>query len=194
MNFPVPSNPALAQDVDIYAAVYEFVRQYAVPLIPPANIYRGWQNYSALPPSSNEYAIISIISNTRRGTTVEEYNAPDPETDGTLSLHELVQCRVQIDCYSDDDNHARQRAQALETIARSTVGPAFFKQHNIGCNHASDVRSMSHVDGSKQYVKRCMTELYLTYWASVGLSLPWFDSVDANIKNVDVYHPPVKKE
>lgn len=190
MSFPIPATPELINDPDIYAAVYEFVRQYTVPAIPPDNIYRGWQNYFALPPASNEFAIISLISQERRGTTVEDYDAPAPDADGTLGLHELVLCRMQVDCYSDDDNAARQRAQSLETIARSSAGPSFFGQYKIGCNYASNPQAITEIDGSQQYVKRWMVELHLSYTSSIGLTLPGFDNVTVNIENVDVHHPP----
>lgn len=192
-NFPMPANPKLTDDTDIYAAVYDFIATYALPALDKQNIIRGWQNTSHLPAECNEYAVMSIISHARRGTTVETFNADNipVDSDGVLTSSELVLCRVQIDCCSDDGDTARRRAQMIEKVARSSVGVQFFRQYGIGCNFAADARDMTFINGANQYVKRWMTEIELSYVSSFSVELPWFDSVNIKrIENVDVHHEP----
>lgn len=190
MSFPLPSNPQLVAPADIYSAVHAFVKAYALPALPDDQIFRGWQNRGYLPSTNNEYAVITIIAHERKGTNVETFAATDANPAGVLTSAELVLCRVQVDCYSDNDDEARRRAQNLETAARSSIGPQFFNQYGMSCNFASNARDLSIVNGSKQFVKRWMVELNLSFTSAFSVDLPWFDAVDINIENVDVHHPP----
>lgn len=179
------------EEPDVYRAVFEFVRFAAQPALSEDAIYRGWQNRSALPALSEEYAVISVLGQYRRGSTIEEFSAPSADEDGAIELRELVEADVQIDFCSADDR-ARRRAQCIETAARSSAGCDFFKSYSIGCLYATDVRDMSFVGDSDQFVRRCMVTLRLSYITGVLVTQDWFSAVKPALKNVDVFFPPEK--
>lgn len=186
-----PSSPP-----DVYAAFYDFILAYGMPSIPPANIYRGWQNRSALPPDSNEYAVMSILGTTRRGTTVDDFdiqNVPDDEPEKYV-LRTMYEAIVQVDCCSDTDV-ARQRTYSLETAFRSFVGVSFFKAYGITAQYCSPIREMSSVDGSDQFVRRYSIDFHIEYWAGVDVGSAWFiDAKLERLENVDVHHPATEEE
>ena len=84
-----------------------------------------------------------------------------------------------------------QRAQAVETIARSSGGVQFFNQYNISCLYATDIRDLTATMDAEQYVWRFMTELHLSFWSTVEQGLPWFEATTLELKNVDVIFPPL---
>ena len=191
-------NAKALDEPDIYKAVYEFIEQYGVPAMADApetgRIFRGWANRAVLP-SDNEYAVMTILNHTRRGTTIESFDATDKawDEDGDNTAYELIECEVQIDFCSDaSSGNARRRAQAIETVARSSIGPAFFADYNIGCLYATAARDLSFVGDASQYVSRWMTTLRLTYVTAVSAELPWFDRVNVWLENVDVDHKPTE--
>lgn len=176
---------------DVYAAMYDLARAFGLPDLLPSNIVRGWQNRNVLPPETNEYAVITVMQAQRRGTNVTHF-AFDPTTqnDGTLTTAELVQCAVQFDFCADNDT-ARQRAQSLELVSRSPLAADFLAPHGIAPLYAEDVRDLSFVDGSDQFVQRFTVTLHVSFWASMAASVGWFDHVNLYVENVDVHHPPV---
>ena len=188
----VPAGPDATPD--IYGAVYDFVERWAYPGLESPCIFRDASNDAARPAGSNEFAIISVLGSTRRGTTIERFNntnAPD-ENPEQIQLRTLYDCLVQIDLYSDDDE-ARRRAHTLETMARTSVGVNFFKKpYGIGCNYADDVRELSCTDESRRMVHRYMVTLHLTYWGGVDIGSAWFKDATLNrVEDVDAHHPPV---
>ena len=195
MTFPLPTNPTHVGVPPVYEAVGRFLLKYAVPAVPQANIIKGNQNRIALPKGSNEYIIMTVLNHFRHGTNVYEFDARQVplEADGTDITKELVEIEVQIDCYSDTDA-GRQRATAIEMMARSPYAVRFFKQFGMSCLYADDVRDLTNVTDSDQFVNRYMTVLHLTYWATIAQALPWFDAVNVDLKNVDVTFPPTEKE
>lgn len=190
--FPLPVSPSLQTPKDLYLATYEFLTLYALPDYPAGNIYRGYQNRAALPAGSNEYAIMQITGQYRRGTNVDSYSAEGmaQDEDGTLTTRELVECDMQLDFYSDSDS-ARLRAQTVETLARSGLASQFFTQSfDVGCLYAGDLRDLSGITDADQYVQRFSVTLRLCCWVGVNVKIPWFDAVAVGVKDVDVYYPP----
>lgn len=186
-------NPVTGNFPNIYAAVRDFIVEYALPHYDAVNVIRGWQNVKHLPSKTNEYAVISIISHQRRGTTVHLYDAKKarPGEDGRTVLKELVFVSVQVDCCSDIDDSARRRAQLLEMVARSSVGTRFFEPYGIGCNFATAPRDLTFINKADQYTKRWEIELSLSYTAGVTVEYPWFDTIDIKrVENVDEHHEP----
>lgn len=186
-------NPVAGDGPNIYGAVRDFIVAYALPNYDAVNVIRGWQNVKYLPSQTNEYAVISIISHLRRGTTVHYYDAKkaSPGEDGRTILKELVFVNVQVDCCSDIDDNARKRAQILEMVARSHVGTRFFKPYGIGCNYSTYPRDLTFIDKADQYTKRWEIELSLSYTAGVTVEYPWFDTINlVRVENVDAHHEP----
>lgn len=189
---PVYTAPETLEMPDIYAAVYDYVLAYALPAMPPENIYRGWQNRSALPPDTNEYAVISVISNVRHGTginTFEPQGVPDdqPERYKIATHYEVA---IQIDCCSDSD-FARQRAAMLSNFARSDIAAAFFRKYGLGVIDASDPSDITMTDESNQFVQRSMITLRLLYWVTGAIGTAWFNDFNlVGVKDVDAFFKP----
>lgn len=191
--FPQPANPANTTAADVYAAVFAFINAYGLPAMPasPATgrIFRGYTNRMVLPPD-NEYAVMTIVGQKRRGTNIETFDGSKAgeDEDGEATLFELILCDVQIDFYSPTEtgtDAARLRAQALETVGRSPWGAKFFRDHGISCLYCDDARDLSAVTDSAQYVSRWSVTLHLAYSASMTAELPWFDAVEIQkIKNI----------
>lgn len=197
--FPPPLNFKAVDEPDVYRAVCGFIETFGLPAMLPApktgRIFRGWSNRMSLP-HDNEYAVMSVISHSRRGTNVEHYDASQAaiDEDGILTTSELIFCDVQIDFCSDPHggrDYARRRAQAIETAARSSIAPQFFAGYGMSCLYATDARDLSFVGDAQQYVSRWMTVITLSFVTTVSADLPWFDAVRLKrLENVDVHHPP----
>lgn len=180
---------------DVYAALVLFVRAYALAgsdSLPDDNVYRGWENRAALPTGSNDFAVVTILSTTRRGTTVEDMpgtDAPDdqPETYRARTYYEVT---AQVDVCANTDV-ARQRAYSLETVFRSSIGTDFFSRYGITSQYCDSVREMVFVDESKQYVKRYSIDFHLAYWAGVDVDSAWLIDADIQrVEDVDAHHKP----
>ena len=195
MTFPVPINPEHVGVPDIYEAVGRFLLKYAVPAVSQGCIIKGFQNRIALPKGTNEYIIMTVLNHTRHGTNIYKFDASKAGTleDGDETTIELVEVEVQIDCYSDSDA-GRQRATAIEMMARSPYAVQHFREYGMSCLYADDVRDLTGITDADQFVYRHMTTLHLTYNATITMKLPWFDAVNVNLKNVDVVFPPTEKE
>lgn len=190
--FPTPENPVLSTWPDVITAVHGFLAKYAVPAIDADHIICGNFNRAALP-NTDELIIYTILRHERHGSNVETFDASavEPGQDGALQTAALNECVLQVDFFSRGDA-ARQRAQAVETIARSSSAVQFFRPRGISCLYASDIRDMTGTMDAEQYVWRFMTELHLSFWSVVSQGLPWFDAVDVDLKNVDVVCPPLE--
>ena len=187
-----PTTATLLDEAALYRAVYDFVRIFGYAGVENPDIYQGWQNRAALPPGSNEYAVISVLGNYRRGTNVRGFQARSDASETAedeWAVVELVECDVQVDFCSDSDK-ARRRAQAVETVARDPIGVDFFRNRGVGCLYATDVRDLSFIGDATQFVRRYMTTLRLSYWTGVSIPLDAITAVDLRIENVDVHHPP----
>lgn len=178
-------------EADVHKAVFKFIEQFARPALNSSAIYRAQQNRAVLPAMSEDYAVFAEIGQYRRGTTIETFGVDETSLDGKNTYRELIEIDFQIDFYSGDDETARRRAQCIETAARSTAGTDFFKPYGIGCLYASDVKDLTGITDSDQYVPRYMTTLRLDYWTGIEVSQDWFDSVVVDLKNVDVVFPPL---
>ena len=187
-----PENPAPLTEANIYEAVRQFVNAYALPAIPVEHIIQGWQNRMSLPAGTNDFAVMSIIFDVQQGTTVETFNADNPDKSvlGILTLTGLIELAVQVDICSETDI-ARQRAQRLAIATRSSIGAQFFNDRGMSALYAEDVRDLSYVGGEKQYVRRCMTVLRLSINEGLSVEIPYFDTVKTfRVENVDVHHKP----
>lgn len=186
---PVYTTPIALETPDIYVAVYDYVLAYALPALKPENIYRGWQNRAALPPDTNEYAVISIISNVRHGSSVEELEIKGVTDDEPelIKVGTYYEAAIQIDCCSDSD-YARQRAAMLSGFARSSVAVAFFKKYGLSVIDASDPTDITMTDESDQFVPRSMITLRLTYWSVSAIGMTWFNDFNlVGVKDVDAF-------
>lgn len=176
---------------NIRKAVYDFLCEYVSPAVDPGKILWGNQNNIALP-KDEDYIIFSLIQNIRHGTGFETWERYAPDQ---VTYSETVEGVVQIDCYANSHNgtdgmDAMLRAQCIETLARSVVAPAFFNRYGISCLFAEDARNNTLVGDSDLYEARWTVTLHLSYASRIVISEPYFNAVDARIKNVDVSFPP----
>lgn len=168
---------------DVMSAVHGFILAWAVPALPSDCIIRGWENRYALPAKSNDYAVYSMVGETRRGTNVSTIS------DDTLVKTKLVTGLVQVDFCSDTDA-ARLRASALELAARDEYGVNYFKEHGISALYADDPKDLSYVNGGEQYIKRFMVQLHLCWSVGLSAAAQSFNiATMSRVENVDVHHP-----
>lgn len=188
--FPLPINPVRVTWPDVIAAVQAFLNKYTGVQID--HVICGNYNRAALP-NTDEIVLYYPLRYERHGTNIETFDAAtvEPGQDGSLKNSTLVEVVFQVDCYSANGVNAMQRAQAVETIARSSGGVQFFNQYNISCLYATDIRDLTATMDAEQYVWRFMTELHLSFWTTVEQDLPWFEANSLELKNVDVVFPPL---
>ena len=189
--FPLPTNPVRVTWPDVIAAVQAFLNKYTGVQLD--HVICGNYNRAALP-NTDEIILYYPLRYERHGTNIETFDAAAVAQgqDGSLKNSTLVEVVFQVDCYSANGVNAMQRAQAVETIARSSGGVQFFNQYGISCLYATDIRDLTATMDAEQYVWRFMTELHLSFWSTVEQGLPWFEAVGVELKNVDVVCPPLE--
>ena len=172
---------------NLHTALYEFLTTYITPAIEPTQILAGDQQNMVLP-ENEDYIIFTIVSQMRHGTTSEDYD-PDGET---LSLHELNEVVVKVDCYADSTNstqddailRAQIRANNLNTLFRSSVAPDFFKRYGISALYADDAQNTTLVSDSQQYLHRWTVNLHLCFKSSVVVPQPGFTKMDVKMNSI----------
>lgn len=172
---------------NLHTALYEFLTTYITPAIESTQVLAGDQQNMVLP-ENEDYVIYTVSGLTRHGTTSEDYD-PDGET---LSLHELNEVVVKVDCYADSTNstqddailRAQIRANNLNTLFRSSVAPDFFKRYGISALYADDAQNTTLVSDSQQYLHRWTVNLHLCFKSSVVVSQPGFTKMDVKMNSI----------
>lgn len=172
---------------NLHTALYEFLTTYITPAIEPTQVLAGDQQNMVLP-ENEDYVIYTVSGLTRHGTTSEDY---DPEGE-TLSLHELNEVVVKVDCYADSTNstqddailRAQIRANNLNTLFRSSVAPDFFKRYGISALYADDAQNTTLVSDSQQYLHRWTVSLHLCFKSSVVVPQPGFTKMDVKMNSI----------
>ena len=172
---------------NLHSALYEFLTTYITPAIESTQVLAGDQQNMVLP-ENEDYVIYTVSSLTRHGTTSEDYD-PDGET---LSLHELNEVVVKVDCYADSTNSTRDdailraqiRANNLNTLFRSSVAPDFFKRYGISALYADDAQNTTLVSDSQQYLHRWTVNLHLCFKSSVVVPQPGSTEMGININSI----------
>ena len=172
---------------NLHSALYAFLCTYITPAIEPTQILAGDQQNMVLP-ENEDYVIYTVSGQIRHGTTSEDYD-PDGET---MSLHELNEVVVKVDCYADSTNstqddailRAQIRANNLNTLFRSSVAPDFFKRYGISALYADDAQNTTLVSDSQQYLHRWTVNLHLCFKSSVVVPQPGFTEMGININSI----------
>lgn len=172
---------------NLHTALYEFLTTYITPAIDSTQILAGDQQNMVLP-ENEDYVIYTVSGQIRHGTTSEDYD-PDGET---LSLHELNEVVVKVDCYADSTNstqddailRAQIRANNLNTLFRSSVAPDFFKNYGISALYADDAQNTTLVSDSQQYLHRWTVNLHLCFKSSVVVPQPGFTKMDVKMNSI----------
>ena len=173
-------------------AVYSFLETYLAPPVAPDHIIWGNQNNLTLPEDGDDFVIFYLMSNVRHGSGFEHWDkvGADEQT-----VSETLEGLVQIDCYCSGDNpsdaeNARLRAQTIETLARSTVAPSFFRKKGMGCLYSEDAKDTTTVGEGDLYQHRWTVTLHISYPSRVVISQDFFIAVDVNLHPVDVEYKP----
>ena len=172
---------------NLISALYEFLCTYITPEVDPSQVLTGDAQNMVLP-ENEDYIIFTVVSQMRHGTTSEDYD-PDGET---LSLHELNEVVVKVDCYADSTNstqddailRAQIRANNLNTLFRSSVAPDFFKRYGISALYADDAQNTTLVSDSQQYLHRWTVSLHLCFKSSVVVPQPGFTKMDVKMNSI----------
>ena len=106
---------------DILGAVNDFIlahcwRDPDLPALTQQQVVRGWQNVvSALPPDSQEYAVLTLLATQRHGTNVHKRRHAEGETGLIETISRLAEHMVQVDFCSaypqQGEEYARLRAR-----------------------------------------------------------------------------------
>jgi hypothetical protein len=140
-----------------------------------------------LPTGDDEFAVMTTITITRRGTNVNN------SANEVLSLLALYIADVQVDFWSADER-CLERALALEAFAISESGVVFALERGVSLiDCPGGVKDMSTVADADEYVRRATLTIQLEFWNAV-LSEEWSTPGPLRFKyleNVDEHHPPI---
>lgn len=180
------------EEDNAYLALRKFLWQFAQPtLVDIDHVLIGYNNMLSLPSDGNDFCIVTVLSENRRGQTMQSFA---PSAQNAIAYRTYYEQMVQVDCYSSDIYNARYRAEAYETIARTETGVDFFDGLGFDLLYADGLQDMTAVLDSNQYVSRWTLNLYLGLWKQVTIEQQYFDTATVDLKNVDVAFPPSKDE
>lgn len=183
---------------DPLGVVYQFVRDFAYqegessPLSED-QVIRGWQNSSFLPAGTTEFCVLTLRDGVRQGSNV--YRFTDDGDNMIMHVKKNIDLSVQIDFNSAepyiDPIVTRNRAEIVEQLINSYIGPAYFKQkdEDLSVLYAEDVKNLSGFDETKTFTARYMVMLHLSQRIDKHLPIDYFTSVRIKTENVDVHHP-----
>lgn len=183
---------------DVLGAVNDFILAYVknadVDALTQPQVVRGWQNVvSALPESAQEYAVLTLLASTRRGTNVHLYAHAEGDTGLVNTVSRMAEHMVQVDFCSafpqQTEEAARIRAELLEMLTRDRVAVEFFKGYGFSACWAEDVRPLPFTNEAEQWVARYAVTMHLSGWTSTDVPVDSFSAVDQYLENVDVHHP-----
>jgi hypothetical protein len=162
-----------------------------------ANVYRSWVTLVSLPKGSNEFAVMTTMTINRRGSNVYDYDYAGE----IMSMRALRVADVQVDFWSKDER-CFDRAEALEGLALSEEGSAFFRDHPLAKGFSvavvdcpGGIRDMSAVGDADQFVRRASMTIQIEFWSTVKLSeLGTPGPLQfKHFENVDASHPPIRR-
>lgn len=178
--------------VKLAEAVRNFILTFAYPKFEPNRngdymVFAANVNRMTLPPDTEDWATFQVLNQTRRGTNVEEMDET-PNSD-VYHIAKQVTSDVQIDFYSKDENTARLRAEGLELLCNGTHGTSFFEQYGISLCYADEVKNITGVGSTRQYIQRYSLTIKIVYYAMYNLTQEYATAVNVYTENVDVHHP-----
>lgn len=170
-----------------YNAVAAFIANYAAPPLDESMVLAGHTSNLTRPATGEDYAIVTPISEIMRGTPIEEY---EKKGDAVLGVRVYIEQLIQIDFFSANHFDAKARAESLLMILRSSHGADFFSDFAIDCLYGENLRNLSGVIDSAQYVSRWSFELRLGFWKQLEVKQSYFTKVKPVIKEVDTSFKP----
>ncbi|MBE1237493.1 hypothetical protein IHV25_07510 [Phaeovibrio sulfidiphilus] len=192
-----PSRPV----PDVYGAVHDFLTTFIVD--PPCGaVLRSRQNRVPLPGGHSDFVLMTVLSETRRGSNVHEMDPPSEAPSGgssgglseppsgPLQVRKLVVCDMRLEVHARNPERARQVASLIELWSNDPAGVAFFRPRGISVIGCSAPTDDSQADETRQYVCRFALVLRLEYWVHACLEVPFFDHVRLSVDPVDVRFSP----
>ena len=175
---------------DVFAAVRDYVATWALPVLDGTRIFRGWRHNTVLLEDGEDFAVITVLADNRRGTNLSDF-ASDPTTrdDGVVTRSKLVICDIQVEFYGDAER-SRQRACVLETLVRDEIAVQFFEKHDITPLYADQTREITPDEDMPHVRARYATTLHVSYWLHLSAQVSWFDNVNVHVlTEVDTHYP-----
>lgn len=189
--FPMPvTESSLNSSERVYKAIKDFEKVVLNPPVAEDSVFWGYANDLSLPDGSNEYVINTIVSHVEHGTPVTRYEWDDDLGRYVARVYKLEEMVLQVDCYSDDPESARMRAECLGAISRTSLGVDFFRQHGLSSLYADPPRNTTVVVDAEKYVHRWTVDVHLTYTHAMTLDAEGFTAAKVKVVNVDVEFSP----
>lgn len=186
--------------IDILEAVYKFILQHAhdekngIPVLSENQIVRAWQNYAALP-DTTEYVVITYANKIQHGKSqIEDYYDDDSGEFG-YRVYGTLEHVVQVDFSSQgpdvDPQLTAARAQIVQILCASPVAPNFFKKFDSKLNllYCDDIGPGPVFDESQNYQARYVLNLHISQIFSKIINLDYFTEINLKPENVDAHHP-----
>lgn len=178
-----PETAKVTSTERIYRAVKALELAVLDPPVEADRIFMGFGNDLALPADSNEYIVNTILQHVPHGTPAVHYALNEA---GEYEAHiiRLDDVFVQVDCYSDDPETARQRAQCLASILRTTPGADFFETFGLSGFYADPPQNTTVVLDADKYVQRYTVVLHIGFCHRMVLNSRAFEAVGVRVRPV----------
>lgn len=175
---------------DMFIAIRDYIVQWALPSLTADRIFRGWRHNDALPEDGADFAVITILTDKRRGTNVSSFTT-DAATrdDGTLTRSKLVICDILVEFYGRADA-SRHRASAVEMLLRDEIASRFFEGCGITPLYADETREVTPDEWREKIPARYATTLHVSYWIRLTAAADWFDNANVHLLvEADTHYP-----
>lgn len=182
---------------DVLSCVRRFVIDHCydkftdkLPQLRPEQVIRGRQAL-ANRLRENEYCVITVITQERKGTAIHDYEPNKNDNDGKLTLIQTVLSSVQIDFYNHSAkagyDPANERANIAASYANSTECAKIFHGYNplISCMYSDEPITFPEVDDSHQITQRTSITLHLCESKGHSLPMHFIDYCYTQSTNVD---------
>lgn len=184
-----PTSSELINEEQILKGVKAFIALCCSD-VQKKNIFLGNQNRISLPSNTNEYVVFTVLGHIEHGTPVTRYETTDEAV--TPYVSQLEEVLIQVDCYSDDAQKARYRAETIKSVSRTVLGTDFFNQYGFTSLYGEPVQNTTLTVDAEQYVQRYTTTIHINYTHKVKLNVDSFNAVNVDVIPVDSKFPPDK--
>lgn len=158
---------------EIYTGLRNFVMTFCTPPI-GENVFRGNRNRYSLPVKNN-FAIIWLANNMRRGTNIEDYQ------DFSVDIVSSRKILFQIDFYGDD---GPEQANSFDVMYYSNAGINFLADIGLYQHYIDGIVQTAVVDAGQQYLTVTKISGWLGY--TFGRNIPAQTAIELKINKSEV--------
>lgn len=162
---------------DVLGGMYDYIAKFSK--IQPDYIFIAAANNAVLPPSSNNFAIINLLSSIDYGTNGRTITTSDNDSD-VLTTTSLKKITVQVDVYGNTIHGAMADMELLRSLWRDPIACDFFETLQISPLTVTAARHFTDPDSSDQFVERFSADFTLSAWQLVNMNIQTFDNVSLN--------------